>query len=578
MNHPDEQTAVFSDEQCQQMQMPKPVSRYQKIIGICSLLILIAWLCRLPAFSMDRSRAGWILSLLRSGIYIGLFTFWGFSVQFRIIQTQVRHFLMGIAALMVFWMVVRTLKYQFVSTPDIQRFLWYCFYVPQIYIPLMAMYAALSLGRPEDYRLPGWISLLHIPALALILLVLSNDMHQLVFSFPLGSHMMENGQYVHESGYFLVLFWTGACTAAVFTLLVLRSRIPESKHRIWQPLLPLVLLVLYGILYLLNSSLLLHYLGDMTAVVCILIVLIFESCFQCGLIQTNSYYGELFQMLSMPAAVLKNDGTPVYVSRNMPDLLPSQIEEAGDHSVETGQDLLLRRYPLKNGQMLWVEDVHEIRMLQKELREQAAALQEESDLLEAEISLKEKQAVTEVRSALYERAARELAAPFEEMNRLLVMEEKDEESFRRILPRICVLGAYVKRRCNMIILNAEHTRASADLLYHALRESADCLEICGVSCLIRVNSPVLFDLRLLMLAYDVFEQTARLCLNHLDTLAVLADIENHVLTLKIQAETFAPVPDLSQWQAPAQRAGGFLQAEKEDSLLYIQLVLPEECP
>lgn len=539
---------------------------------VCGCLTLTAWICRLPRFSMDHNSAGWILSLLRSCIYIGLFAFWGLSVKFRMIQTQARRFLISIAVLMVFWMVMRTLKYQFASSPDTQRFLWYCFYFPQIYIPLMALFGALSLGRPEDYPLPSCTALLHIPAFLLLMLVLTNDLHQQVFSFPYGDHMMRNGQYQHEAGYFLILCWIGICIIAVLCLLVSRSRIPDSWQRLWQPLLPIAAMVVYGMLYLFNFGPLLHYFGDMNVVVCLLVTLTFENCFQCGLIQTNSYYAELFEQLAMPAAVLKKNLEPVYISRNMPVLQEEQVEAAGYQAVEIGQDRLLHRHPLEYGYMLWAEDVSEIRTLQKQLAERAARLQEENDLLEAEITLKEKQAVTEVRSALYERASRELSAQFEQMNRMLAS-AKSEERRREVLPAICVLGAYVKRRCNMMIIHAEHEQASVDLLYHALRESADYLEQCGVFCLVRVNTSILMNLEALILAYDLFEMTAELCLERLETLMVMVDVLDHQMVVKIQAETEANLPDFSLLDSRIAAAGGVLEAEKEDGLLSLQLKL-----
>ena len=53
-----------------------------------------------------------------------------------------------------------------------------------LFIPLLCVFVALSLGKPENYRLPKWTSLLYIPTTLLLLLVLTNDLHQLVFVFP----------------------------------------------------------------------------------------------------------------------------------------------------------------------------------------------------------------------------------------------------------------------------------------------------------------------------------------------------------------------------------------------------------
>ena len=57
------------------------------------------------------------VSLLRSFIYIGLTTWWGISLWQRIVQAQVRRYLAATAALCVFWLSIRTVKFFFAATP-----------------------------------------------------------------------------------------------------------------------------------------------------------------------------------------------------------------------------------------------------------------------------------------------------------------------------------------------------------------------------------------------------------------------------------------------------------------------------
>ena len=49
--------------------------------------------------------------ILRSLIYITLYIGWGISVSKRIIQVQVRHYLILVSCLMVFWFVIRSTNY-----------------------------------------------------------------------------------------------------------------------------------------------------------------------------------------------------------------------------------------------------------------------------------------------------------------------------------------------------------------------------------------------------------------------------------------------------------------------------------
>ena len=51
--------------------------------------------------------------IARSLIYIALYIGWGISVSKRIIQVQVRHYLIAVSGLMVFWFVIRSMRYFF---------------------------------------------------------------------------------------------------------------------------------------------------------------------------------------------------------------------------------------------------------------------------------------------------------------------------------------------------------------------------------------------------------------------------------------------------------------------------------
>ena len=93
--------------------------------GFAALLIV----CAVAARVITRGHRGAVyflpVSLLRSFIYIGLMTWWGISLWQRIVQAQVRRYLTATAALCVFWLSIRTVKFFFAATPAAIRYLWY---------------------------------------------------------------------------------------------------------------------------------------------------------------------------------------------------------------------------------------------------------------------------------------------------------------------------------------------------------------------------------------------------------------------------------------------------------------------
>ena len=110
-----------------------------------------------------------------------------------------------------------------------------------LFIPLLCVFVALSLGKPENYRLPKWTSLLYIPTTLLLLLVLTNDLHQLVFVFPADAAAWLDTDHGYGAGYFAVMGYIalGMVTAIIMTLL--KCRIPHSRVMLGLPFVPVAL-------------------------------------------------------------------------------------------------------------------------------------------------------------------------------------------------------------------------------------------------------------------------------------------------------------------------------------------------
>ena len=140
-------------------------------LGLIAFAIWIRYASRIDFFR----DAGW--TYLRSAIYILLFSAWGVSLSVRIVQTHTRRYLLSISALMVLWLLLRSIKYA-ASLESVCRYLWYGYYLPLLFIPMFSLLVALSLGRSEDCRLPRWTRALYVAASILFLLVLTNDAHQ----------------------------------------------------------------------------------------------------------------------------------------------------------------------------------------------------------------------------------------------------------------------------------------------------------------------------------------------------------------------------------------------------------------
>ena len=117
--------------------------------GIAVLAVILSYCFRIVGRG---SFCPMLFSYLRSFIYIGLFAAWGLSVRQRIVQKQVCMFMTVTTVLLIIWMVVRSAKYFIFWQPDAVRYLWYLFYLPMLFVPMLALLIAMSLGKPDKAR------------------------------------------------------------------------------------------------------------------------------------------------------------------------------------------------------------------------------------------------------------------------------------------------------------------------------------------------------------------------------------------------------------------------------------------
>lgn len=185
--------------------MTKLNQRSKRTAAVVTALIVLAFVCRVLGNNGFYPRA---MGLVRSIIYIFLFAVWGFSLQRRIIQNWQRRYMAAIAICMSLWFSLRTLKYHFIpaaTMPGVARLAWYAYYIPMLLIPMLALFTAVSLGKPEHYRPPHFLHLLWIPTVLLVLTVLTNDLHQTVFVFPQEYPIWTDAHYVYGPMYWVVM-------------------------------------------------------------------------------------------------------------------------------------------------------------------------------------------------------------------------------------------------------------------------------------------------------------------------------------------------------------------------------------
>lgn len=467
-------------------------------------VVLLAWLCRVLPLEGLPSGLREACGILRSLLYLSLFAGWGISLYNRTVHPQVRRLLLNVDLLMLFWILVRTLRFQLNTPPEIDRMLWYLYYAPMLGIPVLCVQLVLTVDRSERYRLSAWARMLWLPSAVLLELVLTNDLHRQVFRLQ----QPWNEKYQYGWLFGLVVGWIVICILLAFGIIAHKIRNPRILRRLPLPAIPLVLLGVYAVLYGFRFPLIRQFLGDMTIVHCLMTAASLEGGLRCGLIQSNTGYVELLRVTSL--------------------------------AVQLDEHTLLRSAPVQGGYVMWQTDITELVENMERLKENRTELAERNYLEQQNYEVERKINALREKNRLYDLLQRQLAPQIIRMDQLLTRyRAAPEEEKRQLLGQVAVLGAYLKRGANLMFLAQQHRYVPSAELRYALEESISSLELAGVECAMEVTHGVRLPAEAAAACYSRFESVVEGALGQLDALFVRAIWKDQRLNLYLSVETGA---------------------------------------
>ena len=473
--------------------------------------------------------------LLTNLIYIGLAMAWGFSLSRRILHRSDRRWLLLGCAMTMLWLFLRAVKYRFFSDDAITRHLWYLYYVPQSLAPLFSLFAALQAGRREgDALSAGWY-LLFIPAALLIGGILTNDLHQMAFRAMPGAAAL-GADYSHGWVYYLAMTWIISLLLATGIEVYRKCRISESRQYAWVPLCVFLCGFALGALSFAN----IYTFHKMPECFCLTFAAFWESCLQVGPLPTNDHYRYFFSESTIAAQIVDGQGDPVYRAKNAPVLTPEQLETAAKKPVLLDGNTRLQSAPVQDGCVYWVEDISKINRIRAQLAEINGQLVEENELIQAENELKRQRAQIEEKNRLMDAMVALVRPQLYQISQLL-----EEESVQR-LKRVCLLGAYVKRRVNLALICEKREAVPAGELAHCIRESLIYLTQYGAVCAMHQEGEGCVSSRNVQAAYDFFEDCLEAALPSLSALMVRVEC-GECFSIRLMMEEVAGLPNAEKY-------------------------------
>ena len=412
-------------------------------------------------------------------IFSGLIIGWGVSVAYRIVQKNIRICLVISAALMLLWMALRAIKYN--SPADINtygRYLWYSYYIAMVFLPLMMFFAMLNIGKPENTNNRKY--LLIIPAAVLVLLVMTNDFHQLAFVFEPDFHNW-NKQYSYGPVYYVIVVWIFILVLSSIVLSINRCRISATRKKLWIP----IVIILVAIIYTLWNNLNHGYSGlriyNVPEVFCFASIALWESLIQIGLVPSNTGYGDFFNASNLNTLIFDNEGNVKYRSKNATNVSKDVVLQNGN-SVVIDENIILKKHNIKGGKAVWTEDISAINRINRELSEVKEQISEYNVILKSEAELKKRRAAVTEQNKLYDSITEFIRPQLCDLENILKNIENNRGDISVNYAGACVVNVYIKRISNLLIMAKSRKILNAFELENSIRELAEYIYVYGISC------------------------------------------------------------------------------------------------
>ncbi len=508
-----------------------------------------------PSFS---SLGKTVLFCLENVIYMGLLLFWTQSLRVRLLPSLARQSMLAAAGFMLAFLLLRIIKYRILPSESVLiRYAWYGFYIPLLMIPTLFFTSCIGVLR-RDY--PGrFFPLIFLPPLLLTAGILTNDLHHLAFApLPGVDPFLGNvGEYSYGIMYYTVCAWICLTVAGGVALLVRFSQWTGNR---FAAILPLCFLLMIPVSAYLHALLDTHtprwpFAVPEALIFCLLGV--FESCIRLRLIPHNDNYGTFFENMRAPAIITDRDFAPMYQTAAPLAAEQADLPKALHSTVYISEGVRLSGMDIPGGHVFWEVDERELRRMNQQLEDANEMIATETELIQAEATLKEEMARVESRGRIYRRIAEEMYPTQKWIEELLSAARPGEDSFPDLIASVALLNAYVKRKSNLLLLSDEVETVDSRELYLALNESARYLRYRGVEASVQDLSAGEIPCGQALSLYDAFEILTEALLPEITQLMISLSDAGLRLTSDLSR-----IPDLPETPLP-------VTALVDEDLLYL---------
>ena len=412
-------------------------------------------------------------------VYMLLLFGWQYTISTKITQKTMRTHLTAQNIISILYLTVRFVQdaFLYVNIPWM-RFTGYFINIAAVFIPLFGFYSAFYLGKPEDYQISKKWYLLLIPACFLSMLALTNDLHH--FLYYIVPEEPQPNLYFHPYiGTYIIYIW-GLSIISYQVYVIYQRNGTTKSDPLYRKLIPFyepILLFLFSIPYAATAYVVRFELVEYSAGLIFILVLCWELYILTGLIPVNTQYEEVFRRSTVAMQILSPNDERIAVSENVAEITPAMLEALKlNQRFFVTEDIIMHLHQIPGGYMVWQTDPSQINQALRELQRLNAELEEKQDLLAQEIRIQSDETSIQARNDIYDSLSSEVAGQLILLTALLSKESLSADDWNRI----CLIGTYIKRFCNLRLTYQEQQMIPMGDLAISLQDMAKCMKNLGI--------------------------------------------------------------------------------------------------
>lgn len=308
----------------------------------------------------------------------------------------------------------------------------------------------------------------------LSVMALTNDLHH--FLYYIVPEEPQPNLYFHPYiGTYLIYLW-GLWMIGHQVYVIYQRNGTTKSDPLYRKMIPFyepILLFLFSIPYAATAYVVRLELVEYSAGLIFILVLCWELYILTGLIPVNTQYEEVFRRSTVAMQILSPTGERIAVSEKAADLTPVILESLKQNQhFSVTEDVIMHLHQIPNGYMIWQTDLSQINHALRELQGLNAQLEEKQNLLAQEIRIQSNEISVQARNDIYDRLSSVVDGQIALMEKILLKESLSTDDWNRI----CLIGTYIKRFCNLQLTYQEQQMIPMGDLAISLQDMTKCMK------------------------------------------------------------------------------------------------------